>query len=260
MQRYPVVLPCGHTYVCIQCANKLDKCMECRTPLSWAISKPPQPHMPNQYNQGRNSPSWSSGRPGSRQSAGHGGEPPSPVRPIMRRLPLPKNVVLLSLMEATEIANEQEKREQPVSGDELTYLLDDSDDEQEKIRSGTSLTVGGCGTYVVIAKDGLQIYPSKPAPNEPLTPTRNLKSSAGPSEEDVDALVRFFHMDHKMHLTPDKSSPTEKKNTDTVKDLAPAQLSRGDRVQIVSFDDGWAKLARGYGFIRAEGRLIAKGE
>ncbi|KAL7549427.1 hypothetical protein ACHAWF_012691 [Thalassiosira exigua] len=30
---YPVVLPCGHTYVCIECANRLDKCTECRAPL-----------------------------------------------------------------------------------------------------------------------------------------------------------------------------------------------------------------------------------
>lgn len=32
-ERPPVILPCGHTYVCAQCAKRLDKCMECRKPL-----------------------------------------------------------------------------------------------------------------------------------------------------------------------------------------------------------------------------------
>ena len=45
---YPVVLPCGHTYVCVVCANRLDKCMECRTPLTIACeaAPPPPPGMP----------------------------------------------------------------------------------------------------------------------------------------------------------------------------------------------------------------------
>mmetsp|Transcript_26453 Transcript_26453/g.56836 ORF Transcript_26453/g.56836 Transcript_26453/m.56836 type:complete len:120 (+) Transcript_26453:218-577(+) len=43
---YPVVLPCGHTYVCIACANRLDKCMECRTPLTMKIELPPPPPPP----------------------------------------------------------------------------------------------------------------------------------------------------------------------------------------------------------------------
>jgi len=31
--RPPVILPCGHTYVCAPCSKRLDKCMECRTSL-----------------------------------------------------------------------------------------------------------------------------------------------------------------------------------------------------------------------------------
>ena len=39
------------------------------------------------------------------------------------------------------------------------------------------------------------------------------------------------------------------------------ELRYGDRVQIVSFDDdGWAKLARGYGYIRANPRQLVKGK
>ncbi|KAG7362236.1 zinc finger C3HC4 type domain containing protein [Nitzschia inconspicua] len=39
--RHPVVLPCGHTYVCVVCAKRLKKCMECREPLFWNPPKAP---------------------------------------------------------------------------------------------------------------------------------------------------------------------------------------------------------------------------
>jgi hypothetical protein len=37
------------------------------------------------------------------------------------------------------------------------------------------------------------------------------------------------------------------------------KLCYGDRVQVVSVDGGWAKLARGYGFVRAEKNQLVKG-
>jgi hypothetical protein len=39
----------------------------------------------------------------------------------------------------------------------------------------------------------------------------------------------------------------------------PVKLRYGDRIQVVSVDGGWAKLARGYGFVRAEKNHIVKG-
>ena len=39
----------------------------------------------------------------------------------------------------------------------------------------------------------------------------------------------------------------------------PVKLCYGDRIQVVSVDGGWAKLARGYGFVRAERNHIVKG-
>jgi hypothetical protein len=39
----------------------------------------------------------------------------------------------------------------------------------------------------------------------------------------------------------------------------PGRLSLGDHVQIVSIDGGWAKLLRGYGFVRADGQKLVEG-
>src|SRR6056300_1362108 len=41
--RAPVVLPCGHTYICELCAKRLDKCMECRKPLTSTVLPPQLP-------------------------------------------------------------------------------------------------------------------------------------------------------------------------------------------------------------------------
>mmetsp|Transcript_34601 Transcript_34601/g.39439 ORF Transcript_34601/g.39439 Transcript_34601/m.39439 type:complete len:113 (+) Transcript_34601:475-813(+) len=62
-------------------------------------------------------------------------------------------------------------------------------------------------------------------------------------------MVRFFHLDHKLVLSSPGAPST---------DLPPVDLSKGDRIQIVSIDDGWAKLARGYGYVRCRNGEIAK--
>lgn len=41
--RSPVVLPCGHTYICELCANRLDRCMECRESLFRSEDRLPTP-------------------------------------------------------------------------------------------------------------------------------------------------------------------------------------------------------------------------
>mmetsp|Transcript_14671 Transcript_14671/g.23090 ORF Transcript_14671/g.23090 Transcript_14671/m.23090 type:complete len:565 (+) Transcript_14671:294-1988(+) len=232
--RYPVVLPCGHTYVCNHCADRLDKCMECRTSLCYVIPRP-QPADPLASRYG--------GRGRQNQT------PNKPQPPIKKRLPLPKNVVLMSLIEATEIAaeNVRNQPQQPSLTDSPmlsipSSVLDVEEDEEEKIRAGTSLAISDAGTYAVSAREGLQIYPSCPEVAS--------GSSHTESEEDVDTLVRFFHLENK--LDPGQASSPEDN------EAPPARLSLGDRVQIVSIDGGWAKLSRGYGFVRADGQKLVK--
>jgi hypothetical protein len=260
---YPVVLPCGHTYVCNNCADRLDKCMECRTPLYTIVPRGPSQGTP----QGQNSSpgarfEWSSARSGGNASRGAPGvisSPPQP--PIKKRLPLPKNVVLLSLIEATELATQDVQKKYSGSPSNkntngnsqeamqsMGSMLDAEDDEdaddaeEEKIKAGTSLATSVAGTYAVAHREGLDIFPSRPS-------ALVLENSGSLNDEDVDALVRFFHLDTR--------ADSESVNSKTVHD--PARLSFGDRVQIVSVEGGWAKLARGYGYVRADRNQLVKG-
>lgn len=232
--RYPVVLPCGHTYICNQCAERLDKCMECRTSLCYVVprTQPSDPHASRYGGRGR-----------------HGQTPTKPQPPIKKRLPLPKNVVLMSLIEATELAaeNVRNQAQQPSLTESPmlsipSSVLDVEEDEEEKIRASTSLAISDAGTYAVSARDGLEIYPSCPD----LAPHVHTES-----EEDVDTLVRFFHLENKL-------DPSHLSNAGD-NEAPPAGLSLGDRVQIVSIEGGWAKLSRGYGFVRADGQKLVKG-
>mmetsp|Transcript_30684 Transcript_30684/g.65194 ORF Transcript_30684/g.65194 Transcript_30684/m.65194 type:complete len:879 (+) Transcript_30684:81-2717(+) len=265
---YPVVLPCGHTYVCVECANRLDKCMECRTPLTIKVEAPPPPPPggggavpPSTPGPNRNSGGGGGGgaglasspdvqkenmnyadrvrnSPGFRRRYGHlheynsngskrggpahgaGVAPTPPPQVVKQRLPLPKNAVLLSLIQASEPARRRAEVEAPPTparpnaldgggGDRAgsetpspggrggqscpgtlpkfskpsPLFLDGSssgdqgcnigegtsasnlvgsvpDDEDHKIRVGTYLEGGPCGTYAVAVKGGLLVYPT----------------------------------------------------------------------------------------------------
>lgn len=243
--------------------------MECRTPLVELVPRKGPPN--NNSRHGRNT--------------AQSNAPPTP--PIKKRLPLPKNVVLMSLIEATELAakNVQGREHEPSLHESpmiraAPSIMDLEDDEEEKIKTSTTLAISDCGTYAVAAKDGLEIFPSRP---ESL-----LSPSHEHSEEDVDTLVRFFHMDNKLDL--DDATPMGAAALDAVvaagppmvpsastsheeaiaedkkveepsprKEAPPVRLSWGDRVQIVSTHNGWAKLARGYGYVRAGAQQLVKG-
>ena len=296
-ERYPVVLPCGHTYVCHLCANRLDKCMECRTPLFELVPNPKIP--PGAFNRQRGAmnqrATWSNARAGGRtmQQDAAGSSPPPP--PIKRRLALPKNVVLLSLIEATELASADARDnygDSPAGtrdeGDELIEKIiseappspvaasvgtasvplllsmgsmldaDDTDDdddqrEEEKIKMSTSLAVGVCGTYAVAARSGLEIFPTRPVASH-----RHKTAEAAMQEEDVESLVRVYHLDKAISRDEQEGvHQCHEKNSHDMKD--PLKLSYGDRVQVVSVDGGWAKLARGYGYVRADKNQLVKG-
>ena len=158
----------------------------------------------------------------------------------------------MSLIEATELAAENVRtgEQQPslTNSPVLNFsnsILDLEDDEEEKIKAGTSLAISDCGTYAVASKEGLAIYPSRPSATEAYQVPHQEQS-----DEDVDTLVRFFHLDH--FENGEKSKSGELK--------PPGRLAWGDRVQIVSTEEGWAKLAHGYGFVRADGNQLVKGE
>lgn len=267
--RYPVVLPCGHTYVCNACGERLERCMECRTPLFMTFNpaEDSQPGgtttVPDYSPEARSS--WA--RPRSTVTAGRttthhniGSSPTPPARLIKKRLPLPKNVVLLSLIEATELASADVHQQIGLKNDDsideapLTpqprpdhkaiiqsmHSLDEEDRvEEEKIHLATSLSVGVGGTYAVAAKEGLTIFMKRPIKRAIMDNHSSGGSGCG-AENDVDNLVDDFHRDH-------------------MESQGSMLLDYGDRLQIVAVDkEGWAKLARGYGYVRADHHQIVK--
>jgi hypothetical protein len=244
--RPPVVLPCGHTYVCAPCTKRLRRCMECREPLF--LPAPQQTRNPNAQAQG--SASWAGTAPpmynrGGRYSPGQQTNltsPPqdvsAPAAPIA--LPIPKNVVLLAMMEAAQRQSQMEEKESEANADVDAFegsgsssIVDDDDEEQfdlNRIISGMATLSGPCGTYAVREKEGLAVMSSDPR--------------------------RKQHVDEEKKTQEDReliqSSPVLQ-----VQD--PFALEYGQTVQIVDFEDGVAKLARGRGFIVANSSQLVKG-
>lgn len=195
--------------------------------------------------------------------------------PVKKRLPLPKNVVLLSLIEATELAtedatkseasprnhksdvheyNEEEHQRQIPGEDSSVAVIVDADDlEEERIKLGTSMAVSVAGTYAVTDPKGLPIFPTRPSRAKAEDAYRK-DNSQQTSDEDVDKLVRYFHLDQKLEVESNEDDLKENRQ----KEQPPAQLSCGDRVQVVAIENGWAKLARGYGYVHADDNKLVK--
>jgi len=155
---------------------------------------------------------------------------------LKKRLPLPKNLVLLSLMEAqsSTIPSTSESEDRPMNSKVLPDALSKEEDK-----------VNSCGSYIVKALEGLQVIPIKPT-DTPL-------NDANENMKDIDSLVSTFYVDYGQLL---ESEETDKYF------LPPDLLQYGDTVQVIWIDkDGWAKLARGYGYVQAgNGDLVKVGE
>ena len=109
-----MVLPCGHTYVCLVCTQRLKRCMECRRSLFLPI---PKSANATTTRGGESSTTNNDGTIGGwstrRQRGGYQsrlGAPTSasrqplspPAPPPQVPLPIPKNLVLLSMIQAAE--------------------------------------------------------------------------------------------------------------------------------------------------------------
>lgn len=254
--------------------------MECRTPLYEEIPSAEKSTLqPNQQpyvvsTSASMRASWSGARGVSARPAA-----PPPKTVTKRRLPLPKNVVLLSLIAATELASAETRRHfadadnpkqlppdenrQETKGEEVPNLhsmgsmldmeSDDEDDydievrqktededdiEEEKIKISTTLAVGAAGTYAVAAKDGLELFAVVPT-TETVNPDKS-------DSDDVETLVSGYRKEN-----------SKDEDDCSVEDTP--MLRYGDRVQVVSVHGGWAKLGRGYGFVRADRNQLVKG-
>ena len=234
-ERLPVVLPCGHTYVCQPCSKRLKRCMECREPLYYTIPKsaggnsaaaglsraspPPPPGVYPRASGGRYSPT-----PSTPPQPGAGG-PLAAVTQVF--YPIPKNVVLISMMEVAE----RQAREQRALLDETNGSMEAKDDDEEydlnRIISGLATLSGPCGTYAVKEPEGLALHCSDPT-----------------AENDNET----------------RKPPAVSASEDSIEVKHPSLLEKGQTVQVVTFENGVAKLARGAGYVIAKSSQLVKSE
>lgn len=268
--RPPVVLPCGHTFICAPCSKRLKRCTECRTDLFFtppeaAQSPPPPP--PEELL------TWSSDLRRGARGGPPSPSPPPPRRPPPRRarLPTPRNVLLCSLLEtaerevrarrgprrrassecvsesSTEVAvsglvvaadADPASSPRPSSDDED----DDSDfsDDDDRVLTGVGAMTSTCGTYAVADERGVLVLPRKPD-------DRGSRESSPRSSRDYD--------DDDAWRAPDADDAAD----DDVRGARlPYELEHGSRVQIVCVEDGWATLARGEGFLYVDDAQLVK--
>jgi hypothetical protein len=235
--RAPVVLPCGHTYICEVCAKRLKKCMECREPLFWI---PPYKALPPVLNMNSaRSPQTLRYTGGARHRYSPGPQtPPHPAHggvggagfvqkeePIP--LPLPKNTVLLEMIESAErqarLIEEQKQKHHKTRTETETSEEDDVILLNPTLAGRTAMS-GACGTYAVKEPLGLAVLPFDP----------NLRHDG-------------------------RKEPTwEEKKTEEARE--PFTIEDGQTVQVVAEEDGVYQLARGVGFIVASVNQLVKGK
>lgn len=209
----PVILPCGHTYLCEPCSKRIKTCMECRTPLFW--TPPPRPATPlTPYRHNQITQRY-------RYSSPQHAAPSSPVKaPVPVALPVPKNVVLLAMMEAAErqammTASVMDISQEDIEEDAANGQGDEDDAEVKRIIAGMESLTGPCGTYAVKDDVGLAVLPQDPRRK---------------SHEQV---------------------------RDPARD--PYVIEKGQTIQVVDIDNGVVKLARGMGYIVAGESQLVKG-
>jgi hypothetical protein len=143
----------------------------------------------------------------------------SPAAPVP--LPIPKNVVLIAMMEAAE---RQTKQLLQREGEEDSCREDDEEQfDLNRIISGMATMAGPCGTYAVRESTGLAVVHSDPTKR---------------SDEE-------------------RSDEEKKQDSDNPE---PYALQEGQTVQVVGFEDGIARLARGEGYIVANTSQLVKGK
>ena len=157
-ERAPVVLPCGHTYVCAQCSARLTKCMECREPLFW---RPNANAEPIQHQQQQQQQVPHQARYINRRAAAAAAAVPPKRRPDPIPYPIPRNHVLISLMEASRIVNNKNNSDDDEE--------EESSDHHDSVIDLSLLLESRCGTYAV--KEELAVLPNDPRTRNTTTIT-----------------------------------------------------------------------------------------
>jgi len=277
---YPVVLPCSHTYICVVCATRIEKCMECRTSLFTTTEIDeyhPQDGDGNAAgtsssrsgrSQARSTVSYSAARYGRRLNHGriesglnnNTGRTPSSFnqKRTKVRLPLPKNVVLISLIEASNMAKESAKNQEVLKASFSAgygYGRNDMDEEENQILLGADIATSSCGTYAVSTRNGLKIVQNI-ATNSASGNNRGDDNIERDGIDFDDSLkVTVDDIVHHSTFGGNNTFPNHREGRDddsnkSTGSTSGIQLGYGDRIQVVAIvQDNWAKLSRGYGYV-----------
>jgi hypothetical protein len=159
--------------------------------------------------------------------------PPQSMPPAVREeplpLPLPKNLVLIELIESAERQARFLREARGNIGEDEEPLEDEEEEDEEskleKNLAGMSALTGTCGTYVVRESEGLAVLPFDP------------------------------NKQHKKELS---LGGEEEKKTEEPRE--PFTIDVGHTVQVVSVDEGVYKLARNSGYVVATANQLVKGE
>lgn len=196
------------------------------------------------------------------------------LRQDLIQLPIPKNLVLIALLEAAHQTVKAEKRQ------DEGY---ESGDDDEQVVAGMNLLGGDFGTYVVREKSGLLVQPLLPkvrscedeseAPADPILVNRR-PSFTERDEADVETFdLQDPVGEQALETSPlsslDGPSFDERKAAERAvfrrdecsheQDQKPFMLRCGQTVQVVSYQDGIATLARRNGYIEASDGQLVKG-
>lgn len=206
-------------------------------------------------------------------------------------LPVPKNLVLMSLMEATERTGAAMNRDE-----DKEY---ESGDDDEQVLEGLDLLSSGYGTYVVRSPDGLLVYPRDADPyallQQPCLPVSELELrshfgrsspleisysvSSDDEEEDeeeedakkdsdsvtcqTDTLGNVESAFRKVAPKGAEVTPTPLLRLEPGAEVTSTPLLRlepGQTIQVVSFIDGVAMLSRRRGYVLASSTQLVKGK
>jgi len=205
-------------------------------------------------------------------------------------LPLPKNYVLLSLMEASVpfcsthgkddvmFANtsmvDDGDGERDKKGNDTEFKDDgdeyDSDDDRMHVSAGLDVLTGPCGTYVVTVKE-LPVVSTIPAEDEDsendcyrtLSLDDDVEGSTHSSldvamrqlqincDEDSVNIISSISFEDLQPKAKKVSQSRKSKNESSKKISHPVHvLKYGDMIQVVDFKDGYAVLSRNRGYVK----------
>jgi hypothetical protein len=229
--------------------------MECRKPL---FTYPPKSSPPiaasTSYSPTFRQPSIPpriSPRTSKSSTASHHSVPSEPVS-----LPIPRNLVLISLLEATK-----QTVGLPGDDDNSEKVYESGDDDEHVLAGMNLISTESYGTYVVRERNGLVVHDRPPEPQRLMSPT------ADKENQECKSMSNSFSTDDEIEVELQKLpsadttvtlSSTFQKLSTAQEEIAQMRLSYGQTVQVVSFENGIAKLARGRGYLAASGDQLVK--